>query len=83
MALFQGLVFLILGIGLLAVDYQSLSTGWLPCGPKGLSGRLEFRKNQQPLLFWLVFVLYAGAGMALTIFALRLVVGITTPLPLR
>jgi hypothetical protein len=83
MALFQGLVFLILGIGLLAVDYQSLSTGWLPGGPKGLSGRLEFRKNQQPLLFWLVFVLYAGAGMALTIFALRLVVGITTPLPLR
>jgi hypothetical protein len=83
MALFQGLFFLILGVGLLLMDYQSLSKGWLPCGPKGLRGRLELRKDQQPLLFWLLFVLYATAGIALTTLALRLVAGMATPLPLR
>jgi hypothetical protein len=83
MALFQGLLFLILGAGLLFMDYHSLSTGWLPCGSKGLSGRLDFRKDKQPLFFWLLFVLYAAAGIALTTFGLRLVVGIATPLPLR
>jgi hypothetical protein len=45
MALFQGLFFFLLGIGLLLIDYQSLTKGWLPCGPKGFSGRLEFRKD--------------------------------------
>jgi hypothetical protein len=83
MSLFQGLLFLILGVGLLIMDYRSLSTGWLPYGPKGLSGRLELRKDQQPLVFWLLFVLYAVAGIALATFALRLLVGIATPLPFR
>jgi hypothetical protein len=83
MSLFQGLLFLILGAGLLVMDYQSLSTGCLPCGPKGLGGRLEFRKDEQPRMFWLLFVLNAVAGIALTTFALRLLVGIASPLPLR
>ena len=82
MATFQGLLFLFFGIGLLLVDYQSLSRGWLPCGPKGFSGRLEFRRNEQPFLFWLMFVLYGAAGVALTIFAVRLLFGAAAPLPL-
>jgi hypothetical protein len=83
MAIFQGLIFLVFGLGLLIVDCRSLSRGWLPCGPKGLSGRLEFHKDEQPLLFWLLFVLYAAAGLALTIFALCVIAGSAAPLPLR
>lgn len=83
MALFQGLFFLVLGIGVLAVVWRSLSRGWLPCGPNGLKGRLEFRKDEQPLMFWILFVLYTGAGVALTAFALQLLAGSADPLPLR
>ncbi len=83
MATFQGLLFLVLGIGLLFVVYQSLSRGFLPCGPKGLSGRLEFRRDEEPLLFWLLFLLYALAGLALAIFAVRVLAGSAAPLPLR
>jgi hypothetical protein len=83
METFQGVLFLVLGVGLLFVVYQSLSRGFLPCGPKGLSGRLEFRKDEQPLLFWLLFLLYASAGIALTIFAVRVLAGSAAPLPLR
>jgi len=83
MALFQGLFFLVIGVGLLVVDYQSLSRGWLPCGPKGFEGRLEFRKSDQPGAFWAIFMLYLVSGLALTIFAIRLLAGVSTPLPLR
>jgi hypothetical protein len=83
MAFVQGLLFLFFGVGLLLVDYQSLSRGWLPCGPKGFSGRLEFRRNEQPFLFWLMFVVYGIAGIALIIFALRLLLGGAAPLPLN
>jgi hypothetical protein len=83
MATFQGVLFLVLGVGLLFVVYQSLSRGFLPCGPKGLSGRLEFRKDEQPLAFWLLFLLYAAAGLALTIFAVRVLTGSAASLPLR
>lgn len=82
MAIVQGLVFLFFGVGLLLVDYQSLSRGWLPCGPKGFSGRLEFRRNEQPTLFWLMFLAYGVAGIALIVFALRLLFGGAAPLPL-
>lgn len=83
MAIVQGLVFLFFGVGLLLVDYQSLSRGWLPCGPKGFSGRLEFRKNEQPALFWLMFLVYGAAGIALIVFAVRLLLGNAEPLPLN
>jgi len=83
MAIIQGLVFLFFGVGLLLVDYQSLSRGWLPCGPKGFSERLEFRRNEQPLLFWLMFLVYGTAGIALIVFAVRLLLGSAAPLPLN
>ena len=72
-----------LGIGILLIVYQSLSRGWLPFGPNGFKGRLEFRRDEQPQVFWLLFVLYAAAGVALTVFALRLLAGSAAPLPLQ
>jgi len=60
-----------------------LSTGWLPCGPKGLKGRLEIRRHEQPLGFWLMFVVYGAGGLWLAIFALRVLTGHAEPLPLR
>lgn len=83
MAIFQGLLFLFFGVGLLAVDYQSLSKGWLPCGPNGLQGRLEFRRDDQPLAYWVMFALYGAGGLWLTAFALRLLAGSADPLPLN
>jgi hypothetical protein len=83
MAIFQGLLFLFFGVGLLLVDYQSLRSGWLPCGPNGLKGRLEFRKNEQPVGFWLMFVLYGAGGIWLLVFALGLLTGQAEPLSLR
>ncbi len=83
MALFQAIFFLLLGLGLLLVDYQSLRRGWLPCGPNGLSGRLEFHRDRQPILYWLMFLLYGAAGVALILFAVRLLFGVAEPLPLR
>ena len=62
MAQFQGIFFLILGLGLLGVAYQSLARGWLPFGSNGFKGRLEWRRDEQPGLFWLAWALYATAG---------------------
>jgi len=83
MAVIQGLLFLFFGVGLLIMDWQSLAKGWLPCGPNGLKGRLEFRRDEQPLAFWLMFAVYGAGGMWLTVFALRLLAGNAEPLPLQ
>jgi hypothetical protein len=81
MAALQGVLLLVLGVGLLIVDYRALSRGRLPCG-RGLTG-LEFRRGEQPLGFWLMFVVYGVAGAWLAVFALRLFAGQVEPLPLR
>lgn len=83
MAIFQGILFLILGGGLLLVAWRSLKTGWLPCGPNGLKGRLEFTREHQPLRYWLMFALYGVGGLWLLVFALRLLAGVAEPLPLN
>ena len=83
MALFQGLLLLFFGIGLLIVDYQSLQKGWLPCGPNGRKGRLEFRKDEQPFAYWLMFVLYGAGGLWLLALAIRILTGQIEPLPLN
>lgn len=83
MALFQGLLFLFFGVGILIMDYQSLSRGWLPFGPNGFKGRLEISKADHEVMYWLLFVLYAIAGIALIIFALRVLTGNAEPLPLN
>lgn len=83
MVIFQSAFFLVLGLGLLVIDWRSLKSRWLPCGPNGLKGRLEFTRDDQPLGYWLMFVIYGVGGAWLVIFALRLLAGLAEPLPLR
>jgi hypothetical protein len=83
MTLLQGLLFLFFGVGLILVDYQSLDRGWLPCGSNWLKGRLEVRRDDHPLAYWTLFLLYGAAGLWLIGFALRLLAGAAEPLPLR
>jgi hypothetical protein len=82
-ATIQAAFFLIFGVGLLAVDYQSLAKGSLPCGPNGLKGRVEFSRRDQPALYWLMFAVYGAGGLWLIVTAVRLLTGAATPLPLR
>lgn len=82
MRLFQGLLFLFLGIGLVIVAIRSLSTGWLPCGPNGFKGRLEFHRADSPIGYWLMFVVYGVAGFCLAGYAVGILVGTVPPLPL-
>lgn len=82
MAIFQGAMFLVFGLGLLIVDWRSLKSGSVPCGPDGLEGRLQFTREAQPLGYWLMFVLYGAGGVWLVIFSLRLLSGGVEPLPL-
>ncbi len=83
MRTFQGLFFLISGLGLLIMDYRSLAKGWLPFGSNWLKGRLEFRRADQPGLYWMAFILYLIFGLVLTVYAIRLFAGLAAPLPLR
>lgn len=83
MATFQGLLFLFFGACLLWMDYRALRSGWLPCGPRGFKGRLEFRRDERPMGFWVMFVVYGTAGLCLVTFALNLLAGHVAPLPLR
>jgi hypothetical protein len=81
MAIMQAVVLLVLGLGLLALDYRALTAGWLPCG-HGLFRQLRFERDEQPLGFWVMFVVYGAAGLGLTVFAVRLLLGQVEPLPL-
>ena len=83
MAIFQGVIFLFFGVCLLLENYRALDSGWLPCGPNGIKGRLEFRMDTQPLAFWLMFIVYTVAGLSLIIYAVRLLAGWAEPLPLQ
>ena len=83
MGIFQGLLLLAFGLGLLGVDLRALTTGRLPCGSNGLRGRLWVARSAQPAGFWLMFALYGAGGAWLAIFALRLLAGTAEPLPLR
>ena len=83
MAIFEGLLFLLFGAGLLWMDGQALRSGRLPCGPNGFKGRLAFSRNEQPAGFWVMFALYGAAGLWLLVLALQLLAGQATPLPLR
>jgi len=83
MALFQGLLLLFLGYGLLGVAYRSLTRGWLPFGPKGLTGRLELSMDRQPLGYWIAFTFYCAFGVWCAFLAFGLLLGHAKPLPLR
>lgn len=83
MALFQGMLLLVLGYGLLGVVYRSLTKGWLPFGPNGLKGRLEFWMDRQPFGYWMAFTLYCAFGIWCVFLGFALLSGQTEPLPLR
>lgn len=83
MALFQGLLLLVLGYGMLAVVYRSLTNGWLPFGVNGLKGRLEFRMADQPFGYWMAFVFYCAFGVWCVLLAFGVLSGQIDPLPLR
>lgn len=82
MALFQGLFLSLIGLGLLAVTYQSLERGWLPCGPNGLRGRVEVRRRTQPIGYWVLFALYALFGLWVLRLGVGVLFGSIEPLPL-
>jgi len=83
MRLFEGLIFFVLGAGLAGIALQSLRTGWLPFGSRGLGRRLEYRRDEQPCGYWLAFVLYFVGGLVLAGFAVRVLMGTAAPLPLQ
>lgn len=83
MSIFLGLLLLHLDAGLLRVDYQALRSGSLPCCPNGFKGRLAFSRREQPVGFWVMFILYGAGGLWLLALALRLLAGQAAPLPLR
>lgn len=83
MAMFQGLIFLLLGVGLLLMVWRSLDCGWLPFGTNGFKGRFQVFRSEHPLWYWAAFVLYSLGGLWLLIYALRLMTGAAEPLPLN
>ncbi len=83
MTVFQGLFFLVFGVGLILVALQGAQRGWLPNGPNGFKQGEGVRKSESPVAFWFFFLLYGGGGVALTIYAVRLMVGSAGPLPLK
>jgi len=83
MVLFQGLFFLVAGIGIVLVALQGLSRGWLPNGPNGFKRGTGVFRSEQPLGFWFFFAIYFGGGVAVAIYALRLLFGDAEPLPLQ
>lgn len=82
MALFQGVFLLVVGMGLLAMDYQSLGKGWLPNGSKGFMQGNGVSRDEQPLDYWMMFILYGAAGTWAIITGVQILTGHIPPLPL-
>lgn len=72
---FMGLLFLIMGVGLVLVAWQGLSKGWLPNGPNGYKQGTGVKKDENPVGFWIMFIIYAGGGAYVTVLALQTLAG--------
>ncbi|HEX7081472.1 MAG TPA: hypothetical protein VF329_10695 [Gammaproteobacteria bacterium] len=83
MALFQGVLLLVVGYGMLGVVYRSLTKGWLPFGRNGFKGRLELRMDESPVGYWTAYTLYCAFGLWCVFLALGVLSGRIEPLPLR
>ena len=83
MAMFQGLFLLVMGVLLSAFLYQSHTRGWLPFGSNGFKGRVEIQKIDNPIGFWIVFILYSVGALSIIIYSLLILGHIAPPLPLR
>jgi len=71
----QGAFFLVMGVGLVAIALRSLATGWLPCGANGFKAGFVARREERPVLFWTMFLLYAVGGAAAAMHAISLLAG--------
>jgi hypothetical protein len=78
----MGLLFLVMGIGLVAVALQGLSKGWLPNGPNGYKQGQGVKKDENPIGFWFFFALYTAGGAYVTVIALQTLAG-HGPIPVR
>jgi hypothetical protein len=83
MALVQGALFVVIGLGLLAVCYQSLARGWLPCGPNGFRGRVEVQRHHSPIGYWLLLVFYTIFGLWVLRYGVGILAGTIEALPLN
>ena len=72
MELFKGLFLLVLGVGIALIALQGVSRGWLPNGPNGFKQGEGVSRSEQPLGFWFFFALYFCGGVAVSIYALRM-----------
>ena len=78
---FKSLFMLFMALGLVAVAVQGYFRGWLPNGPQGYKQGKGVSREEQPLGFWFFFALYFFGGIAMAIYALRLLLaGGATPL---
>lgn len=60
----KGWLILIIGVGMLLVALQGLFTGALPAGRGGwMSADGKVRRAEQPMTFWLLFMLDAFLGV--------------------
>lgn len=82
MAVFQGLLLSVLGLGLLGVTYQSLERGWLPYGPSGVRRRIEVQRQAQPVAYWAVFTGYTLFALWLLWLGVGILAGTAESLPL-
>jgi hypothetical protein len=82
MVWFQGIFFLVLGMGLVVIACNSRRTGWLPYGPRRFGRDIAVWRDERPLLYWALFTGYNLAGLWMAAFALRVLTGVVQPLPL-
>lgn len=72
MDLLKALFFLVFGIGLVAIALQGIARGSLPMGSRGLHRGEPASRDEQPAVFWLLVLLYGGGGLALAVYAVKL-----------
>jgi hypothetical protein len=77
---FIGLLGLILGAGLVLMVVRSLKAGGgLPHGSRGGDGSGEFRREDNPLMYWVMFLVYGAGGLGLTGYSVLVLVGRIKP----
>lgn len=83
MQLFQGLLLIFFGAGLLLVARRGWRDGEIPAGAYFLRGRFLPSRRNNPLVFHLFVLLYIVLGLWLGVYGLQILTGSAEPLPLR
>ncbi len=80
MNVFIGFLGLILGVCMVVMVVRSLKHGrGLPHGSKGGDGSGEFRRDDNPVMYWVMFLIYGAGGLGLTAYSLLVLVGRIKP----